>query len=411
MRIDEAGNVGIASSSPGYPLTVNGNVWSSGAFIGSLNGTVSAANVSTGVFGYPSASNDYAFPAAVGVGTNSTAGLPSNGLYVSGSVGIGTASPGAYKLNVNGNFFAGDVDKSTIDMSNASGGGYIQMGDAGDNYSGSRLYLGNYNSDSSAQLISDKYTYVGDVNNDNSGTYLFVDSHLNTITLHNEVNSAEAVFDFANSRIRFDNVKVGIGNTAPSYNLDVTGTFRATGNWSLGGGASSTLNMNGQNVNAVNKLSVTTIDPLYDIGGAKYSTYASAIAGGVKEEYVGRGQLQMTNDKSNPNDQMYQYVVDFDKVERGSDLWVWRKVIDFSPDNVEVFTTPVGLPIPISYLIEDNKIIFRANSSAVAENCHLSFGICNSVDFSYRLVGNRFDWRDWPTYAKDQNESANLIVK
>jgi hypothetical protein len=48
------------------------------------------------------------------------------------------------------------------------------------------------------------------------------------------------------------------------------------------------INLGNHNITNVNKLTVNTIDPLYSIGGKKYSTYASSLAGGVKEEYVGR---------------------------------------------------------------------------------------------------------------------------
>ncbi|TSC52170.1 MAG: cell wall surface anchor family protein [Parcubacteria group bacterium LiPW_41] len=69
-------------------------------FLGSSQ-TVSAGNVSQGVFGYPSASSAFAFPAALGIGINTYAGLPANGLYVAGSVGIGTTAPSS-KLHVYG---------------------------------------------------------------------------------------------------------------------------------------------------------------------------------------------------------------------------------------------------------------------------------------------------------------------
>ena len=42
------------------------------------------------------------------------------------------------------------------------------------------------------------------------------------------------------------------------------------------------------------------------------------------------------------------------------------------------------------------------------------FIIPDSITFSYRLVGKRFDWRDWPTLAEDQNEltnPANLVIE
>ncbi len=212
---------------------------------------------------------------------------------------------------------------------------------------------------------------------------------------------------------------VGIMNTAPTYNLDVGGTFRATGNWSLGGGAQTDLNLNTHNIIGVNKLSVTSIDPLYNIGGVNYSTYAPSISGGVKEEYVGQATLatisnsqfsisnqcsssnasntlKIANCKIENSEPFYQYTLDFNQVKQGSDLWVWRKAVDFSSSTVEAFATPIGTPASIAYQIEGNSIVFIGTAP---------------VAFSYRLVGSRFDWKDWPTLSKDQNEKANLIIK
>jgi len=50
-----------------------------------------------------------------------------------------------------------------------------------------------------------------------------------------------------------------------------------------------------------------------------------------------------------------------------------------------VIVTPYGASANIYYFIEGNKIIFRGDKQ---------------VEFSYRLTGNRYDWRDWPTTSK-----------
>ena len=179
---------------------------------------------------------------------------------------------------------------------------------------------------------------------------------------------------------------IGLGTTNPgAYKLNVAGSIYSTG-LTLGGD----VNLGGHNITGINKLTVSTIDPLYSIKGINYSTFASAIVGGVKEEYV--GQLNI-NKKLNNNE--YEKVIDFDKVEQGSDLWVWRQVIDFSPDNVQVLITPFGSFADTYYNIEGNSLIFRAD---------------RPVEISYRLIGKRFDWKEWPTKALDQTEKAGLII-
>jgi len=92
ITIDEQGYLGVGIVSPGHAIDVVGNVRVTGAFIGTFSGTISAGNVTSGVFGINQGTTSYAFPSALGVGTTTTAGLPANGLYVAGSVGIGTAN-------------------------------------------------------------------------------------------------------------------------------------------------------------------------------------------------------------------------------------------------------------------------------------------------------------------------------
>jgi hypothetical protein len=86
----------------GGDLYVSGNV-NATTFSGALSGTLNASNVSAGVF----AVGNFAFRSSLGIATTTQVSLPQplsvygNG-YVSGSLGIGTVSPGS-TLEVNGN--------------------------------------------------------------------------------------------------------------------------------------------------------------------------------------------------------------------------------------------------------------------------------------------------------------------
>jgi len=150
------------------------------------------------------------------------------------------------------------------------------------------------------------------------------------------------------------------------------------------------INMGGNNITNVNKLTAGTVDPLYRIKGINYSSFAPSFVGGVKEEYVGRLEIVKRNSRGE-----YEVVIDFSKQKEGSDLWVWRQVVDFSQDNVEVFITPYGSFANSYYEIDGEKLIIRTN---------------RPTSVSYRLIGQRHDWEAWPTKAKDQEEKPSFII-
>ncbi len=179
---------------------------------------------------------------------------------------------------------------------------------------------------------------------------------------------------------------VGIGTTSPTAKLHVIGNAIISTSLTMGGD----INMGSNNITNLTKLTVNTIDPLYNIKGVNYSTFAASIVGGVKEEYVGRIKLARLVDGGE-----YEAVVDFDQVKEGSDLWVWRHTVDFSADNVQVLITPYGGFAEVYYQINGNSLVLRADRPA---------------DISYRLIGKRLDWRQWPTRAKDQEEKAGFVI-
>jgi hypothetical protein len=227
------------------------------------------------------------------------------------------------------------------------------------------------------------------------------------------------------------NTLVGTATNPGAYKFAVSGTSyfsnQVTMNANLNLGANN-ISMTG-NIGNVTKLTVATIDPLYEIDGEKYATYASSIAGGVKEEFVGRATLSRTypvesikyenkDTKYDIQNTNYSYTIDFTKVERGSDLWVWYQAVDFSKDNVEVMATAYGVPVAIAYEIKEKKIVFITNNlqpttyNRRGETNDLQPTTNdNGIEFSFRLVGKRHDWKDWSTYIKNQNEKPSFILK
>ncbi|KKU20671.1 MAG: hypothetical protein UX33_C0042G0008, partial [Candidatus Azambacteria bacterium GW2011_GWC1_46_13] len=245
-----------------------------------------------------------------------------------GNVGIGDITPDGL-LDIEGSF---DYNNGLKVQSSGTGGSGIMLKNT--SAGGKEFYIFS----------------TGSANGEGAGKLAFLDAAVGT-------------------RMLIDgNGNVGIGTTSPSVKLDVNGSARISGN----------LDMNGNNISGVNKLTVTTIDPEYTFDGKKYATYVASFAGGVKEETTGKIKLTTYNKQQTD----YEYTIDFDKIDEGSDLWLWRKVIDFSKDNIEVLATPYGELAMIAYQIEGNKIIFKSDKA---------------VEISYRLTGRRNDWRDWPT--------------
>ncbi|MFP4515136.1 MAG: hypothetical protein ACLFNO_03990, partial [Parcubacteria group bacterium] len=211
----------------------------------------------------------------------------------------------------------------------------------------------------------------------------------------------------------FDNgTNVGINDTTPSYKLEVGGTANFTGTvgvatpTSNGHAATKSyvdsvldspsitgdLNMNGYDILDVNKLTVNTIDPLYRINNVLYSSYAASVVGGVKEEYIGKTTINSYNSSKGE----YEKVINFKEQEEGTELWLWHKTVDFNKDNVDIFMTPIGAMANVYYELTEDRIIFRSD---------------RSVEVSYRLIGRRFDWKQWPTLADDQDEKGGLFIE
>jgi hypothetical protein len=353
------GNVGIGITNPGTRLTV----------VGSGSYSIDASNYRIGGVATPTANTDAAnkayvdsaiptIPAQLWSGTLN--GNIWNGSAGAGNVGVGTNSPSA-KLDI-----AGDVNLANYAVTTA---GSVNRG----------YYV--YKSGTTAYGMKLQYT------NGEYGTMIFASNQANRFVGFGKVGTALEDDDMIEyMRVDLDYGNVGIGTTNPGSKLHVVGNANITSTLTMGGD----INMANNNITAINKLTVNTIDPLYNIKGVNYSTFAPSMVGGVKEEYVGLVKIDQRLKTGE-----YEKIIDFNQVAEGSDLWVWHKTIDFSPDKVQVIITPIAQFANTYYFIEDDKLVLRADKE---------------VEVSYRLTGNRHDWQEWPTRALDQTEKAGFII-
>lgn len=162
---------------------------------------------------------------------------------------------------------------------------------------------------------------------------------------------------------------VGIGTTTPVYKLDVASAGATTAR--IGTAAADTLVVGG----GAGKLTVGTLDPVFNINGAQFATYAPGMIG-VNEEFSGVGQIACASSACS-------YVLDFGNAPYGGRLWLFKNITDFGSDwsNLVVILTP-GFEGNVWYqknYAEGKLIVYSSQAGEV----------------SYRLTAPRFDWRSW----------------
>lgn len=329
------------------------------------------------------------------------------GQTINDNIGINMPVDDSFDLtsnNISANLFTGKIDAKNVSQgtfgSEFGGGNFYFSDNLGfndgqsitvyDNSKHTELLLGNYLNE--ADFLFGK----------NYSASLLVEGDLraNQLCIKNdckenwsEVTDNISLWQEDNNRISPVDLdySVGIGTITPEYLLDVDGMGRFVDIQMNNKMGTSTINMNDGNIIGVEKITVGTIDPLYRIDGINYSTFASAIVGGVKEELISRAFI----DKKISSGE-YEHIIDFKKEKEGSDLWVWFHTIDWKKNNIDVLITPYGGFAKTYYLIEDQKLILRSNKP---------------IEVSYRLMGKRFDWRNWPTKADDQKEKPSFTIE
>ncbi len=229
---------------------------------------------------------------------------------------------------------------------------------------------------------------------------------------------------------------VGIATSSPAYALHVYGTGAFTQPVIIGTptidthaatksyvdsasvssadscDADATCEMNGADLNSgnitgVNKLTVTTIDPLYQINGVKYATYVSDTIG-LKMETYGKAKLVEADERGwlsslfskEDTRGYYEHVIDFNKVKEGSELWLFWQTVKEGRDMEDVIMTltPEGAQANVWYELKpkSKQIVIRGDKA---------------VSVAYHLVAPRHDADEWPTRINTDERATILKVK
>jgi hypothetical protein len=313
-----------------------------------------------------------------------------------GNVGIGTTSPGEL-LDV-----AGDIRSTT---------GSLQIGNAS-NLAYSRFGTGTTNHGLNAAddvLISDGLEINGVLYPDSG----IADSN-GTVTI-----TLDADEDVSLTDDLYVTGNAGIGTAGPDAKFNVQGGtdvalsgggFIITGDLSganmgiddneimaRNNGATATLYIQNEGGTTVfgggsGKITVGTIDPVYNIGGEKFATYMAGMIG-VKEETAGVIETNQYIPGVG-----YKHTIDFTNQERGSDLWLFSKATDIGKhiDDLIVLLSPSGNA--------------RSWYEVDRDSYTLSIYTSKPTSVSYRLTAPRFDAEDWSNYNNDL-EAFGFVIE
>lgn len=383
LHITSSGNIGIGTINPGALFNVNGTLRAGGITVGGggVDGDYAQIEANTG----STALSTLRFDQAAFRFWNPNAGEVLR-ITKSGAVGIGRVSP-ASTLDVNGIVTATGFS-GTISSANVSSGSF-----------GSATGGGNYYFPASIGIGTVAPAYKLDVSGSINGTQVCIagvcQSSWPTGSLTgsgtvNYLTKWTAVSTLGNSSIYDNGVNVGIGVSSPSYKLDVASGGSTTAR--IGSASTDTVLIGG----GTGKITVGTIDPVYNIDGEKYATYMTGMTG-IKEETTKALQLTKKED-------YFEGVIDFKNSKKGTDDWIFYQATDFGKDwnNLTILISK-NFKGDVWYNkdLENKRVVIYSDS----------VDLVSDSEVSIRLTAPRFDHVNWTNFSKDETEGLKVESK
>jgi len=203
-------------------------------------------------------------------------------------------------------------------------------------------------------------------------------------------NPVLTIYGLADGAGGSDTHRVGIGTISPSATLDVWGDAVFSGGVTMGNATlNGNIDMQGYDITGIDKIEVTTIDPIHEINGKEYATFVSFYAGGQKMETSGVVNLEIRNSDLEIGGSDYYYVIDFNNLEVASDLWLFWETLHQDLNKLTVILTP-GF---------DGRVWYeKIQSTQVPKYPSTQLIIYSDQpgEVSYTLVAPRYDYKKWP---------------
>ncbi|MCR4328020.1 MAG: hypothetical protein NUV53_00685, partial [Patescibacteria group bacterium] len=197
--------------------------------------------------------------------------------------------------------------------------------------------------------------------------------------------------------------------------LAVGGVSTSTGAYVLktGDSMSGNLNMGSNNITGVNKLYVTTIDPLYQIGDAKYATYVPNSIGQITSV---SGKLNLSRFNLNNSDEganslardVLTASIDFTSASVGSDLWLFWQTIAEGRD-MKAITVSLTPEFNGRAWYEIRSSVKQIVVYAELSRFNLNNSLPTTYSVSYHLTAPRHDASEWPNYVPHETEKGILL--